>query len=186
VTETRVSTQHHCAVPEDPIDFRALVERELSYVWNTLRRLGVRYDDLKDQTQEVFFTVHTLRADYDATRPMRPWLFGIAYRVASRYRSLARNTRELLVEPADVADTRRGAEGDLLARERQRMVLTAIESIDLPRRAVFIMSEIDELPMPQVAEAMAIPLNTAYSRLRLARKEFAAAVRRLQANQGAP
>jgi RNA polymerase sigma-70 factor (ECF subfamily) len=186
VTEAVRSSQHHSAVLEDPVEFRALVERELSYVWNTLRRLGVRYDDLKDQAQEVFFTVHTIRADYDTTRPIRPWLFGISYRIASRYRSLARNTRELLVEPADVADSTRNVEGDLMARERQRLVLTAIESIDLPRRAIFIMSEIDEVPMPEVAEAMAIPLNTAYSRLRLARKDFAAAVRRIQATQGTP
>ena len=53
------------------------------------------------------------------------------------------------------------------------------------RKGSGIMSEIEELPMPQIAEAMTIPLNTAYSRLRLARKEFAAAVRRMQA-RGAP
>lgn len=166
------------------VDFRELVDGQFDYVWHTLRRLGVREADLKDQAQEVFLTVYTLLEDYDPTRPMRPWLFGISYRVASRYRTLARNARELLVEPpAEPVQGGADAEQELLAREAQDLVLSAIETIDLPRRAVFIMSEIDEVPIPEIAEAMAIPLNTAYSRLRLARKDFAAAVRRLQARR---
>lgn len=163
------------------VDFRELVDGHFDYVWHTLRRLGVRDADLKDQTQEVFLTVYTLLGDYDPSRPMRPWLFGISYRIASRYRTLARNARELLVDPpSEPVERGRDAEADLLAREAQALVLAAIDTLDLPRRAVFIMSEIDDVPMPEIAEAMAIPLNTAYSRLRLARKDFAAAVRRLQ------
>jgi RNA polymerase sigma-70 factor (ECF subfamily) len=54
-------------------------------------------------------------------------------------------------------------------------------SIELPKRAVFVMTEIDGATTPEIAEALAIPLNTAYSRLRLAREEFAAAVQRIRA-----
>src|SRR5262249_9412222 len=69
----------------------------------------------------------------------------------------------------------------LVLRERQRLVLAAIESIDLAKRAVFVMAEIDGHTMPEIATALGIPLNTAYSRLRLARGEFADAARRLHA-----
>ena len=79
--------------------FRTLFDGEFSYVWNTLRRLGVAESDVLDQTQEVFVVVHGLLADYDPNRPVRPWLFAIAYRIACRYRSLARHRRELAVEP---------------------------------------------------------------------------------------
>ncbi|HVH46171.1 MAG TPA: sigma factor-like helix-turn-helix DNA-binding protein [Labilithrix sp.] len=106
--------------------------------------------------------------------------------MASRYRSLARNTREILDEVEEPPSTAKGAEEELIARDAQRLVLAAIQSIDLPRRAVFVMSEIDDVPMLDIATAMGIPLNTAYSRLRLAREEFSSAVRRLQAREAMP
>jgi RNA polymerase sigma-70 factor (ECF subfamily) len=55
-----------------------------------------------------------------------------------------------------------------------------MESMPLERRAVFVMHEIDGLPVPEVAQALAVPLNTAYSRLRLARRDFATAIERLR------
>ena len=170
--------------PSVSVDFRSVFESEFSYVWSSLRRLGVPEMDLKDQTQEVFLTIHNILGDYDPARPMRPWLFGIAYRIALRYRALARHRRELLTD--DVPETKvddDGADEALVLRERQRLVLTAIDSIDLGKRAVFVMAEIDGHTMPQIAQVLGIPLNTAYSRLRLARDEFAAAVRRLRARE---
>ena len=84
-------------------EFRTIFEQELSYVWHTLRRLGVRGDDVRDQAQEVFMIVHRLLPEFDRTRPLRPWLFGIAFRVASAYRDKARyRTTEELGE--DVTD----------------------------------------------------------------------------------
>src|SRR5262245_47602718 len=81
-----------------------LFKAESSYVWNTLRRLGVQERDLEDLTHEVFLTVHRRLGDYDATRPVRPWLFGIALRTALRYRELARHRRELVTEPPEAVD----------------------------------------------------------------------------------
>jgi len=42
----------------------------------------------------------------------------------------------------------------------------------------------DGIPMPEVAEALGVPLNTAYSRLRLARRDFQAAARRSGLDRG--
>jgi RNA polymerase sigma-70 factor (ECF subfamily) len=165
--------------------FRAIFDTEFSYVWNTLRRLGVRDADLRDQSQEVFLVVHDLLPDYDPHRPIRPWLFAIAYRVASRYRSLARNKREIVGgDPAEPEDPAPRADQRLEADEARALLLEAIEGIDLPRRAVFILSEIEELPMAEIAASLQIPVNTAYSRLRLAREDFAAAVQRIRARRG--
>jgi len=63
-------------------------------------------------------------------------------------------------------------------------VLRALQEVDLEQRAVLILADIDEQPIPLVAESLGIPLNTAYSRLRVARLRFAAAVRRLQTLRG--
>lgn len=170
-------------VATQPVDFRDLFAREVSYVYATMRRLGVRESDLPDQTQEVFATVHALLDDFDRSRPVRPWLFGIAYRVASRYKRLACNAREVPSEIADDAllDKAPHPEQRALHAEEIDVAIAALQSIALSRRGVFVMSEIDGVPVPEIARSLDIPVNTAYSRLRLARGEFAAALARLRA-----
>lgn len=166
-------------------EFRTLFEREISYVLHSLRRLGVREADLQDQTQEVFVVVHALMDDYDRERPLRPWLFGIAYRTASRYRRLARNARELptdMDEKSPIDDSPL-ADETMAKQQSMSIVMRAMNEIDLPKRSVFILSEIDGVTMPEIAKTLEIPVNTAYSRLRLAREEFAAAVKRARARE---
>jgi RNA polymerase sigma-70 factor, ECF subfamily len=168
-----------------PPDFRVIFDAECGYVWQTLRRLGVQERDLEDVTHDVFVTVYRRLADYDAARPIRPWLFGIAYRVASDYRRLARHRREVVTaiggDGIEPADDRPGADDHYEAAQARRVVLEALETMDIDRRAVFVMHELDGHAMPEIARALSVPLNTAYSRLRLAREQFAVAVRRIRA-----
>ena len=171
-------------VPSVAVDFRTVFESNFSYVWNTLRRLGVQEADLKDQVQEVFLTVHQLLGDYDPSRRMHSWLFGIAYRYAARYRGLARHKREVISDEVESISNTPLADEQLATLQTQALVLEAVETIDLARRAVFVMAEIDGHSMPEIAEALGIPLNTAYSRLRLAREDFASAVKRIHARRG--
>ena len=70
------------------------------------------------------------------------------------------------------------------ADERRRLVLEALQRIDLERRAVFVLHDVDGTPMADIAESLGIPANTGYSRLRVARAEFAAAVMILQKQKG--
>src|SRR5262245_2002279 len=86
------------------LDFRALFVSQFNYVFQTLRRLGVPGRDLPDVTHDVFLQVHRHREQYDSSRPVRAWLFGFAFRIASRYRRLSRNQRELLEAPPERAD----------------------------------------------------------------------------------
>jgi RNA polymerase sigma-70 factor (ECF subfamily) len=152
----------------------------------------VHESDLLDQAQEAFLVVHSLLPDYDATRPVRPWLFAIAYRIASRYRALARHRREVRGEaPFEPVDPTPAADQKLEQAEARELLLEAIQGIDLPRRAVFILSEVEEQSMTDIAAALQIPVNTAYSRLRLAREDFERTARRIlaqraSAQRGAP
>ncbi|HZF52706.1 MAG TPA: RNA polymerase sigma factor [Polyangiaceae bacterium] len=170
---------------ENAPDFRALFEAEFSYVSHTLRRLGVREADLEDVAHDVFITVHRLLPEYDPARPLRPWLFGIAFRVASDYRRLARHAREVpegpRPEPVDGAPP---ADEQLVAEQARRLVLEALDELELDRRAVLVLHDIDGHTMPEIAQALGIPLNTAYSRLRLSREELKAAVRRARLRRG--
>lgn len=167
----------------DP-EFRRIFEAEFSYVWKSLRRLGIRQADLEDVTHDVFVTYYRKRADYDPSRPLRPWLFGIAFRVASDHKKLARHRNERLDDPDDPPDSRADVEASVERRRAQRLVVAALERVDPDRRAVFVMHELDGFGMPEIADALGIPLNTGYSRLRLARGEFTAAIKDLRGAGG--
>jgi RNA polymerase sigma-70 factor, ECF subfamily len=167
----------------DPADeearqwLHAIYRAHVGYVWNSLRRLGVADADRDDLAHEVFVIVFRRRADFDPARPIKPWLFGITFRVAAGHRRLLRNTLEHGGDVEQIADDH-GTEQQVLAGERRRLVLRALSTIELDQRAVFILHEIDGCSVPEIAASLDVKLNTVYSRLRLAREKFAAAVRR--------
>jgi RNA polymerase sigma-70 factor (ECF subfamily) len=170
-----------CVAPS----FRAVFEGEFAYVFNSLCRLGVRRCDLEDVTHEVFVAVHRALPDYDPTRPLRPWLFGIAFRLASDYRRSARFAREVPREPScDVADAAPPADEQIAAEQARRVLLEALEALHIDRRAVVVMHDVDGCPIPEIAHALSIPVNTAYSRLRLGREDLRAAVKRIRLRRG--
>jgi RNA polymerase sigma-70 factor (ECF subfamily) len=164
--------------------FEGIYDSELSYVWSSLRRLGIPERDLEDVAHDVFVVVHRRLDEYDRSRPIRPWIFGIAFRVASKYRRKSSNRRELLSDP-DEPTVPSTAHAHLAQREAKALVAQALEALDLDRRAVFVMHELDGITVPEIATSLDVPLNTAYSRLRLARQEFASAVRRHTLRGGA-
>lgn len=164
--------------------FRTIFDSSFDYVWLSLRRLGVHPRDLPDVAQEVFVQVYRRFDDYDASRPIRPWLFAFSVRCASDWRRLARHRVEILGERHEPASSAPGAEATLARAEDVELVHLALERIDFERRAVLILYELDEVPMKDVANALGIPLFTAYSRLRVGREELTVAIRRLVSERG--
>jgi RNA polymerase sigma-70 factor (ECF subfamily) len=163
-----------------PVDFDSLFDAELDYVWNALRRLGVREADLDDQVNEVFLRVHQQLAQYDPSRPVRPWIFAFAARVAAAYRRLSRNRLEVPGLPPEVRDPAPSAHEQLEQSEVRATVLAALDALDQDKREVFVAIEIEGHSGPEVAEALGVSVNTVYSRLRLGRDEFAIALRRIR------
>jgi len=168
------------------LDMGAVFDEHFDYLWNALRRFGVREADLEDLVHDVFLKIHLRSADYDPLRPLRPWLFGFAHRVAADYRRLARHRVEVPHANTDVVDFARPVDERIEAYEDRALVHEALESVEVDRRAVFILHDLDEIPVPQIADALGIPLNTAYSRLRLARADFGVAAKRLRRARGVP
>ena len=165
---------------------RTLYRENLSYVWNTLRRLGIMDADREDLCHDVFAVFFRGSAAYDPARPLKPWLFGIAFRVASDHRRRARFRRELPGQHLDHASDTPLADDALVQKESRQIVERALASLDLDQRAVFILHEIDGLAMPQIAEVLDAPLNTLYSRLRLARQKFTVELKRHAAREAEP
>ncbi|HXK18471.1 MAG TPA: sigma-70 family RNA polymerase sigma factor [Polyangiaceae bacterium] len=162
--------------PELDVCFEAY-QRELGYLLGSLRRLGVRHADVEDVVHEVFLVMHRRWQDYDQQKPLRPWLFGIAYRVAAAQRR--RGARELLVESNEAEAHDLLPDDAVAAGETRSLLLKALGYVPLERRAVLLMHDVDEMRMREIAEQLAIPLFTAYSRLRKARKELDGALQRL-------
>jgi RNA polymerase sigma-70 factor (ECF subfamily) len=169
--------------PGRPPDFPSIYRSEFPYVWKTLRRLGAPAQDLEDLAHDLFVVVHRHLSDFDPDRPLRPWLFGIAVRVVADFRRSPRSAREFLGETAEPVDGAPSPHERMEGTEARAVLMKALDGLDLDRRAVFVMHELDEIPVPEVASTLGIPLNTAYSRLRSARVDVAAAIQRFRAQE---
>ncbi|MHB8418401.1 MAG: RNA polymerase sigma factor [Myxococcales bacterium] len=177
----------HAARPEasgGPLDPARLYESEGEYVWNSLRRLGVPPSDLEDLTHETFVVAFRRLPSFDPSRPIRAWLFGIAAKVAGHHRRWRLRRREVSGDLPELETEEQGPHEALDERQRRALLVHALSQVKLERRAVLILHEIDGIAIPEVARALGIPLNTAYSRLRVGRAELAEAVRRAFAQGG--
>ncbi|MEO8900385.1 MAG: sigma-70 family RNA polymerase sigma factor [Polyangiaceae bacterium] len=153
--------------------FRADIE----YVRQTLRRLGAERSQVDDLTQEAFLVLHRRSSEYDTARPLRPYLFGIALRLALAHQR--KRYREVALGIGELGDDAPGPEDALCAKQAHALAQAALERVPEPRRAVLVMHEFDDVPVSAVASILSIPLFTVYSRLRKARREFEAAARSL-------
>jgi RNA polymerase sigma-70 factor (ECF subfamily) len=146
-----------------PPDLARVYEDHLDYVWRLLTRFGIPLRDREDVTHDLFVVVHRKLADFDSSRPIRPWLAGIAFRVALAYRRRMMSSEipsELpeLTQPNHVELRHHACQ--LLAR------------LPFDRRVVFVLHELEGLTAPEISKEISVPLNTVYSRLRLARRDL--------------
>jgi len=158
------------------LDFRAVFEAHARFVWRSLLGLGVPETDVADASQQVFVVVHGKLRRLDPGCAPRTFIYGICLRVASDFRRRAHVRRErLYAEPPDRAATSTPEER-LGHREALGLLQRALDALEPPQREVFVLYEIEELPMNEVARAVGCPLQTAYSRLHAARRLVAAAM----------
>jgi RNA polymerase sigma-70 factor, ECF subfamily len=158
----------------------ALVREHHALVWRTLRRLGVPRDEVDDAAQEVFFTLARRIADVEAGRE-KSFLIGVALRVAKADRR--RGARRARNEGAPFVESPSGLPGpdELLRRARARALLDeALEALPLDVRSVFVLYELEELTMIEVAGLLEVPPGTVASRLRRACELFARGIDELR------
>lgn len=170
-------------VVTDRNDVAQVYRENATFVWTTLQRLGIRGPDLEDVLQEVFVVVHKRIGTFNGTSKMTTWLFGICLRVASAHRRRGFRRKEMCVaDPPDrggsSADT---PEGNLAAHELRRRLESLLDELDLEKRAVFVMFELDEMSCDDIAQVFGVPVGTIYSRLHSARQDFQKALARMHA-----
>lgn len=152
--------------------FDAIYDRHVVFVWRTLRALGVSSSALQDAVQDVFLVVHRDLASFDGRAKVTTWLFGIARRVASKYRRARKPSDDL---PA--IEERLHAPGptpfDEAALTEARAFLERIlDLLDDKQRICFTLMEFEQMTAEEVASLLGINVNTVYSRSRRARIEF--------------
>ena len=159
--------------------FKQMYGEHLGFVYSVLQRLGAPGPQLEDLCHDVFMTAFRKREDFDSSRPLKPWLFGLAFRLMLNVK------RKANVGGDDAPLDTLAASGnpELAYQERQaRSALSkAIDGLEPDRRAVFVLHDLEGQVAPEIARALEIPLNTAYSRLRLARADILQATQRLRA-----
>jgi RNA polymerase sigma-70 factor (ECF subfamily) len=156
-----------------------------AFVWRMVRRLGVPDPQIEDAVQDVFVVVHRRLPDFEGRSSVRTWLAGIVRRVARDYRrSIER--KPALANALDLAldelSVERGTpEDDALATEAVKLLHLLLDTLDDDKREVFILAELEQWSIADIAEAIGVKVNTASSRLRLAREAFELAAERLRA-----
>ncbi len=168
--------------------FEDVFVEHADYVIRSLERLGVRSRDLEDVAQEVFLAVHDRLSTYDPARPIKPWLFAFAFRSAGNYTRLARNSREDVQGTELVSLNDEPASGtpeeELLRAEQRARLHRALGALDLEHRAALSLIDIDGIEPRDAAEALGIPINTLYSRVRNGRIKLRAALEAMAAQEG--
>ena len=155
--------------------FDEVYATHVAFVWRVLRTFGLAGAQLEDAVQDVFLVVHRRLPEWEGRAAMATWLFAIARRVAASHRRRAggERTEALVDEPAGGDDT-------FAAMSRAQAAATVfhiLQQLDEDKRIVFALVELEQLSVPEVARMLDLKLNTAYSRLRLARHAFELAVR---------
>jgi len=168
-------------------DRKARLERLATHfdrVWRFVRRMGMPAHAADDLAQEAFAITAKNLGDISPGKEGAYFLSTAIRKVKENRRSFGRSTDLELVQP-----TARGEAADVLLDEaRARAVLDAsLADLEPDLRAVFVLHELEDLTMTEIADALGIPAGTVASRLRRARERWSESVRaRTRPSGGAP
>jgi RNA polymerase sigma-70 factor (ECF subfamily) len=193
-TRAGASAEKSAASPAQPVavcggpTFGDIFDAHAEFVGRALRCLGVSERDLADACQEVFLVAHARLAEFEGRSSIRTWLYAICVRRALTYkRTVARRREDAVAEPPEPALAATSAstpEGDVERARAVGMALEILDALDEEKRAVFALYEVEQLSMPEIAEVVGCPLQTAYSRLYAARREVARELVKRRARSG--
>jgi RNA polymerase sigma-70 factor (ECF subfamily) len=170
------------AGPVAPLTFEEVYARWFHEVSRWARAFGGLDADLDDLTQEVFLVVRRKLSQFDG-KNLSGWLYRIAQRTVRDYRRRAwfRSLLPMKKEPTPEAEAPSEARdpAELLERrEAERFLVQILGKMSDARRSTFILFEIEGYSGEEIAALEGVPVNTVWTRLHHARKEFATLVGR--------
>jgi RNA polymerase sigma-70 factor, ECF subfamily len=156
--------------------FAEIYAEYAKFVWRNLRRLGVPEASIEDAVQDVFLVIHRRLSAFEGRSSLRTWLFGIVLRVAASHRRKGRDEEQRAAPvPSFLLDalSAPSAEGPfelVVQRQATDLLHRVLAELDDEKRTMLIMVELEQTTVAEAAEVLDINLNTAYSRLRAARR----------------
>ena len=162
--------RHLRAVPSPPT-LDGVYRDHVDFVVRITRQLGVAPAHVEDVVHEVFIVVHRRLPDYESRGSLRSWLYGITKRVVMHHRRHAQRL-QAREQKAPVPAPPREPDEDLARRRAAEAAEACLAQLDEDQRVVLVLSDLEGMTAPEIAEAMGVKLNTVYSRLRLARRKF--------------
>jgi RNA polymerase sigma-70 factor (ECF subfamily) len=172
------------------LSFSEVYEFQFSFVWRCALRLGAPSAVIDDIVQETFIVVHRRLPEFEGRSSIKTWLFGIVANVVRAHRRVSRAKQPHTLqsgEPVDIERVADAGEGpfEIATKAQAAAVLDRLlDELDEDKREVFVLAELEQMSAPEIALAIGLPVNTVYSRLRLARESFAAAAARHRARDG--
>jgi RNA polymerase sigma-70 factor (ECF subfamily) len=177
------------------LSFQQVYQQHFHYIWRCLRGLGVSEAALDDAVHDVFLVVQRKLSSFDGSEArLTTWLYEIALRIGRRYRTqTAKDARRSVALLPPELDEVGGEPGvleqadpghELEQAERLALARRALDALDVEKREAFVLGCIEQRSAPEIAELTGVPMNTVYSRLRAARRAFAAEIARLEAARG--
>ncbi len=161
--------------------FDEVYDAHVAFLYRAARAFGVSAAAVDDVMQDVFVVVHRRLGEHDG-RALRAWLLRILFNVVREHRRAYQRKGERSARSEDdvdaLADSSLSAEEQTSLREAREILLGILDGMEAHQREVFVLVELEQVPVPEIAEAMGASLNTTYSRLRLARRHFSEAVAR--------
>jgi RNA polymerase sigma-70 factor (ECF subfamily) len=134
---------------------------------------ATRDEDVAESlTQDCFLRAHTAQASFRGDCAMSTWLMRIAVNlVRDHQRSMKLRfwKRAAMLDASEMSDRlpdmKSSTEQRLIARERVATVWRAVEMLSERQRNIFLLRFVEELELPEIAEAMHLNLNTVKSHL---------------------
>jgi len=162
------------ATERRPASFVEVFQAHAGTVMGLLRRLGVAQADVEDVAQEVFVTIHHKLPGFEGRSTLKTWVCGICLRKAKEYRRRTQRRRETPTAVEPVAHAAGGPEACTAEHEWMVLLQRALAALPEKQREVFVLYELEELEMAEVARAVGCPRFTAYTRLHSARRKIRA------------
>lgn len=164
-----------------PQALRRLVEEHYDFIWRLLARLHVSGPEVDDAAQQVFMVLVSRERLIIKPGSERAFLYGVALRVAKEFRRRKQSAlNHISPAPENLVDGSVDLESAAEQRKARLKLDIILESMPDALKEAFILFELEDMTVPQIAELIGIPTGTVASRLRRARAFFQKAVSELR------
>jgi RNA polymerase sigma-70 factor, ECF subfamily len=173
----RVILRDRSATTHDPKVRIDELTTHLELAWRFACRMGVTSAAAEDIAHEAFL-VTLARIDSVLPGKERSFMLAVVVNMVRRERKRSARHEELTVEPPTSPDEQPDR---VLDDKRARALLDlALDALDDDLRVVFVLHEIEQETMAEIAQMLDLPPGTVASRLRRAREEWKRATARFK------